>query len=358
MLTILNVAFPFAPVGPDAVGGAEQVLSAIDAALVRAGHRSLVLAGEGSQAAGELIPVALPSGDLGYEHWVAVHDVYRAALANVLATRRIDVVHFHGVDFHAYVPKSGPPALATLHLSPECYPALVFAPRPGLHLHCVSSAQRRRCPAAAALLDDIPNGVDLGRFSPTSNQRSYALLLARICPEKGIHLGLDAARAAGVPLLLGGSVFRFPAHQLYFERDVVPRLDRQRRFIGPVAMPAKAALLAGARCLLVPSQAAETSSLVSIEALASGTPVVAFRRGALPDLIEEGRTGFLVDSVDEMAAAVQRCAAIDPAACRRAAERFSSEVMCGRYLELYQRLARVPSCPVAGRSFSFPDARG
>jgi hypothetical protein len=102
----------------------------------------------------------------------------------------------------------------------------------------------------------------------------------------------------------------------------------------------KRRLLAAARCLVVPSLVAETSSLVAMEALASGTPVIAFRSGALPEIVEDGRTGFLVDGVAEMADAMRRASEIDPEACRRAArERFTAERMCGEYLALYERLA-------------------
>ncbi len=135
-------------------------------------------------------------------------------------------------------------------------------------------------------------------------------------------------------------MFPYPAHQDYFETRVRPLLDRARRFLGPVGFARKRRLLAAARCVLVPSLAPETSSLVAMEAAAAGTPVIAFRAGALPEIVEHGRTGFLVDSAREMAEAVRRAGEIDPETCRAVARtRFDRDTMVARYFAVYRRLA-------------------
>ena len=340
-LTVLSVAYPLAPVSADAVGGAEQVLCTLDRALVAAGHRSIVVAQEGSRVAGTLVPVPAPSGLIDDAAKAAAQARHRTAIAAALAAAPVDVVHLHGIDFDAYLPPPGPPVLATLHLPTDWYGAALAPGRPDTWLHCVSESQHRGCPPGAHLLAPIQNGVDLALFAGRHAKRRFALMLGRVCPEKGVHLALDAARQAEIPLIVAGKVFPYAEHLAYFAREVEPRLDRCRRFVGPVGLARKRRLLAAASCVLVPSLAPETSSLVAREAMASGTPVVAFPAGALAETVEHGVTGFLVDGVDAMARAIPLGAGLDPGACRRAArERFSVDRMVAAYLALYQSLAR------------------
>lgn len=341
-LTVLNVAFPFAPVGPAAVGGAEQILTALDAGLTRRGHRSLVIACEGSQVQGTLFATPAPGERIDRRATERAWALHRLAIEEVLRSTRVDVVHFHGLDFHAYLPDPLPPAaLATLHLPPGWYDDAIFAlPERGVELVCVSDTQRASCPAHARIVATIPNGVAVEAFHGAVRRLGFVAMLARVCPEKGFHLALEAARRADVPLLMAGRVFGYPAHQRYFDEEIAPMLDRRRRFIGPVGPRARRRLLGLARALLVPSLAPETSSLVTMEALASGTPVIAFRHGALPELIDHGVTGFLVDDLDGMVEALSRIDEIDPKLCRAHARlRFSVEAMIARYLVLYAQLA-------------------
>ncbi|HZQ62336.1 MAG TPA: glycosyltransferase [Casimicrobiaceae bacterium] len=344
-LTVLSAAFPLAPVGPDAVGGAEQVLSRLDAALAVRGDRSIVVACEGSRTAGRLVstPAATPPFD---EAVVAeAHALQRTAIEGVLASTPVDLVHMHGVYFFRALPPPGTPVLATLHLPPAFYPAGVFTPsRPRTYLNCVSASQRRACPQGAAIAATIENGVEIPQREPPHAIRDYALAMGRICPEKGFHLAIAAAQKARLPLLIAGRVYPFPAHVEYFRHEIKPHLDAGVRFIGPIAHARKARLLRAARCLLVPSLVAETSSLVAMEALACGTPVIALRSGALPDIVEHGRTGYIVDDERGMAEAMHAVTAIDRAACREAARRrFALPRMIEDYLALYARvIAKAP----------------
>jgi glycosyltransferase involved in cell wall biosynthesis len=170
------------------------------------------------------------------------------------------------------------------------------------------------------------------------------LALGRICPEKGFHLALDAARLAGAPLLIAGQLFPYEAHQRYFSEQIQPRLGRNAGFLGPIGFARKRRLLTAARCLLIPSLVAETSSLVAMEALACGCPVVAFPAGALPDLVEPGISGFLVSTIDEMAEAIALCDGLDRERCRAIArKRFSFNAMIESYFRLYRRLGSAGS---------------
>ncbi len=239
-LTVLSVAYPFAPVSADAVGGAEQILAAVDRALVGAGHRSIVLAAEGSAVSGELIAIAAPREIDGPARQRA-HAAVRAAMGSVLAG--VDVVHLHGVDFAEYLPPPGPPVLATLHLPPEWYPPGALRPdRPGTFPHAVSRNQDRVLRTLTnRALAPIPNGVPVAALAARHARRGFALSLGRLCPEKGQHLALDAARMAGIKLLIAGAVFGYPEHEAYVRREIRPRLDGVGRLLGAVRLRAQAA---------------------------------------------------------------------------------------------------------------------
>jgi glycosyltransferase involved in cell wall biosynthesis len=208
------------------------------------------------------------------------------------------------------------------------------------YLQCVSKTQRCACPPSSALLPEVENGVQVQALgSGRHAKRRFALALGRICPEKGFHLALEAAKQAGMPMLLAGQVFPYEAHRRYFEQDIAPRLDQARRFIGPVDFERKRRLLSASRCLLAPSLVPETSSLVAMEAIACGTPVVAFPSGGLAEIVEHGKTGYLVKDEHEMAEAIHACDSLSPEVCREtASRRFDIQKMAAGYFALYERI--------------------
>jgi glycosyltransferase involved in cell wall biosynthesis len=340
-LTVLSVGYPLAPVGPDTAGGAEQVLAKLDAALTEAGHRSIIVAAAGSNVRGRLVPISPPEGVLDAAARAVAQSACRNAIADTLKRHSVDLVHIHGIDFAAYLPPPGPPVLVTLHLPLAWYPPEALRPiRPNTWLHCVSRSQRAEAPDEVELLPDIPNGVDCIALTARHAKRDFVIALGRICPEKGFHLALDAAKAAGLPMLLAGQTYRYREHEAYFAMEIEPRLDARRRFIGPVGFARKRRLLTAARCLVVTSLVAETGSLVAMESLACGTPVVTFPHGALADVVEDGVTGFLVHDAAGLAEAMRAAGRLDAEACRAAARRrFSARLMVARYLALYGELA-------------------
>jgi glycosyltransferase involved in cell wall biosynthesis len=297
------------------------------------------VAPEGSQVAGEFLatpPVPLSIGEHEIE---SARAAVRARIAEAVSRGGVDLIHLHGIDFSHYLPECGPPVLVTLHLPLDWYPPDALRPgRTDVVLQPVSAAQAATAPPGARIAAPIENGVDL--LPPGARKRSYALALGRVCPEKGFDDALDAARLAPAPLILAGTAFPYPAHEAHVRDAIRPRLSWRRRWIGAAQGARKQQLLGEARALLVPSKARETSSLVAMEALAAGTPVVAYPSGALPSIVEHGMTGFLVEGVKGLADGLRRAGEIDPAVCRSIArERFSAEQMIERYLRRYAELA-------------------
>jgi glycosyltransferase involved in cell wall biosynthesis len=163
-------------------------------------------------------------------------------------------------------------------------------------------------------------------------------------------VAIDAARRAGVSLLIAGEVPDDEDHARYFREDVAPRLDRQRRYIGPIDDTRRRRLLAAARCLLIPSHVDDTAAQLAREALAVGTPVVGFTSGPLAGTIDHGRTGFLVSDEIEMAGAIATAPVLDSHTCHRiAGERFSLSRMLGQYFDLYSYLAKPRESLMAGQ---------
>ncbi len=344
MLRVIQVAYPLAPVGPDAVGGAEQVLCHLERGLAARGHETVVVACAGSQVCGRLVPVPRLHTPYDARTVEAARMRHADAVRDALDRWPADLVHMHGFDFDSYLPPPGVPVLATLHCPPPWYASDALQPRrDGTWLNAVSRRQHEELSPNGRLLAYVENGVPVEAFAGRHARRSYALVLARIAPEKGIREALQAARLADVGLLVAGELFPYPDHQRYFAEEIAPLIGRRRRYLGPIGFGRKRRLLAAARCVVVPSLAPETSSLAAREALASGTPVVAFRRGALAETIEHGRTGFLVDAGDVagLAAAMHAAPAIRPDDCRAAARaRFSLERMVDGYLALYRQAIR------------------
>ncbi len=347
-LTVLSVAFPFAPVSPETVGGAEQILGDLDRALVLSGESSLVVACEGSRTSGKLFSFPLPACELLDEANKAwSRRQVQTAIDHSLASQRVDLIHMHGLDFFEYTVPATIPLVVTLHLPISWYPPWIWRQYAGrAQFCCVSESQRRSCPPE--LRDRcvvIENGVEL---SPRLYERrsDFALVVGRICAEKNTHEALEAGTRASTRVLVAGQVYPYREHQRYFAQKIRPLLQEREsepkhEFLGPLPPGEKQCLLSEAKCLLHPTLAPETSSLVAMEALAAGAPVIAYPSGALAEIVEPGVTGFLVRNPDEMADAIGRAHTISSEACRRSAERrFSKHRMIEHYLDLYQSMAQ------------------
>jgi len=251
-----------------------------------------------------------------------------------------DLVHDHSGLAWQQASGDGLPWLVTLHLPRSFYSTDMFGGR-NVFFNCVSQAQAADFLGVAAMLSAVENGIDAARFPLCQEKGDYLLWLGRVCQEKAPHLAIEAAALARMPLVLAGSVYPFSYHQDYFDRELAPRLlgEAVELFHAP-SRQEKIDLLARARALFITSTAAETSSLVAMEAMACGTPAIALRKGALAEIIADGETGYVVESVEQMAKAAKSLPDIDPVACRkRVAERFSLKRTADQYEKLYWELS-------------------
>jgi glycosyltransferase involved in cell wall biosynthesis len=342
-VNVLYVAYPMLPVSEASCGGAEQMLWALEAEMARRGHGTVVAACEGSQVAGKLLATgAAPAEMDAFEAREAEHEVsvLKSLAANTEAP--FDLVHDKGGSFWRRAAEVDAPVLATLHLPRSFYPADAFeAPPPNLFFNCVSQAQWRTFAGVPQVLGAIANGIRLEYFPPPREEREdYLLWVGRICPEKGTHIAIEVARRAGMPLVIAGDVYPFSFHQAYFEREVRPHLEGRNAsvfYAGAPRFSEKLRLLRRARALLVTTLAEETSSLVAMEASACGTPVLAFGRGALPEVVSEDVTGFIVHTAEEMVKAVASADRLSRKAARKYAEQhYSARLMAAQYEQAYR----------------------
>jgi glycosyltransferase involved in cell wall biosynthesis len=338
--SILYVAYPLLPVTPESAGGAEQILLAVEREIAAAGHRTTVAAVGGSQVNGRLLVTGKPvDGPDQYEQREREHS---AGILEYLEKhpQEFDLIHDKSGSFFRHAADCPVPVFATLHLPRSFYREEWFRNTPSnLHFNCVSQSQ-------TSTFADLPNppcvvenGIAVQDFPFTSIQDDCLLWMGRICEEKAPHLAIAAARKAGLPLVIAGQVYPFRYHQDYFDREIRPHIfeGSSVRLIDTPQHRQKLELLCRARALLLTSTIEETSSLVAMEAMACGTPVVAFRRGAFPEIVADGETGIIVGSLDDMAAAANDIRRISRQACRERVERcFAARRMAREYEELYR----------------------
>jgi glycosyltransferase involved in cell wall biosynthesis len=353
MTRVLYVAYPLLQVHDESAGGAEQILWTLERELARGGAQTAVAASAGSRVSGELFSTGRPyTQPDDYERRRNEHEdrVVEFVRRRAREGKTFDLIHDHSGSFWKRAAELDTHVLATLHLPRSFYPVGSFNDvPPNVSFNCVSGSQARSFAGLDSLAGVVPNGIALDCFHDANeasvNAARHGLLwLGRICEEKAPHVALDIAEHSQTPIILAGQVYPFSYHQRYFEREVAPRLRAipNARFISAPSAELKRRLLREAQALLITSLAAETSSLVAMEAAASGTPVVAFRKGALAEVVRDGVTGFLVEDVSEAVSALRQVGSIRPAVCvQHARKNFSAAKMAERYSQLYERLTHI-----------------
>ena len=338
-MRIAQIAPLFEAVPPKLYGGTERVVYSLTEELVAMGHDVTLFASGDSITSAKLDapwPRALRL-DPDIRDWVAT---YAMLIEHVRRRAQdFDVLHFH-IDYwpNSVFTRQNTPFLTTLHGRldlPEF--AAVYRFFPTVPLISISDSQRRPLPDlnwAATVYHGIPEKL----LTPVPAEPEYFAFLGRISPEKGIERAIRIARAAGVKLKVAAKVDN--ADRAYYEREVAPLLgDANVEFIGEINDAQKPAFLSGAKALLFPIDWPEPFGLVMIEAMACGCPVIAFRRGSVPEVMDDGVTGFVVDNVDEAVAATRRLPEIDRANVRRVFERrWTARRMAEDYIDVYHRL--------------------
>jgi glycosyltransferase involved in cell wall biosynthesis len=349
MRRVLYVAYPLLRVHDESAGGAEQILWTLEREVARGGTQTTVAASAGSRVSGELFSTGEPCTQPDdYERRRKEHEdrVVEFVRRCSREGNAFDLIHDHSGSFWKRAAEIDTHVLATLHLPRSFYPAENFNGVPAsVSFNCVSDSQARSFADLESFAGVVPNGIAMDCFeSNAADQGRHGLLwLGRICEEKAPHLALEIAADAGLQIILAGQVYPFSYHQQYLEREITPRLEAMpnAKFISSPPAELKRRLLREAQALLITSLAAETSSLVAMEAAASGTPVIAFRKGALTEVVRDGVTGFLVEDVSQAVLALRKVGSIASAACiQHAQKNFSATKMAEKYSQLYERLTQ------------------
>ena len=341
-MRIAQVAPLYESVPPHAYGATERIVHYLTETLIGLGHEVTLFATADSSTRGALVPICARGLWRDSAVWDTLSHHVRQLEAVAARAARFDVVHFHGDPLYLPLARRLPCAhVSTMHgrlLAADHGPLFEeFAEAP---LVSISRDQRGTLPTAnwqATIHHGMPPDV----LPFNARPGDYLLFLGRMMPEKRPDLAIEIARRAGMPLKMAAAVH--PGERAYFREQIEPLLKANRahvEYLGEVGGEQRTALLSQAKALIFPVQWPEPFGMVMVEAMACGTPTIAFRAGAVPEVIDDGVTGYIVDDLESAVAAVARIGALSRAQCRAVFEtRFSAVRMAESYVSVYERLA-------------------
>jgi len=342
---IAQVAPLYESVPPKLYGGTERVVSYLTEALVEGGHDVTLFASGDSETSARLVPCcakALRLNNYACKDQLAHHFVM---LEEVLERAdQFDIIHFHVDYMHFPLCKlSGLAHISTLHGrldSPDLVP--LYRKYKNMPLTSISLNQRKPL-SWANWLGNVYHGLPVGLLPLGDGRGKYLAFLGRISPEKRVDRAIEIATKLGMPLKIAAKVD--PADRAYYEREIKPLLNTPNvEFVGEINEQQKGEFLGNAYAYLFPIDWPEPFGLTMIESMACGTPTIAFNCGSVPEVITNGVSGFIVDTMDEAVNAVQQAATFDRAACRAEfMERFSAPQMAQQYAKLYEATVAAKS---------------
>ena len=331
-MKIAQIGTPFERVPPPAYGGTERVISYLTEKLVERGHE-VTLYATGDSITKAHLRACYPEPKRPYD----LVDLDLQATLAYLEAANYDIIHNHtfsGLRCSKFV---ATPSVHTLHevISDRRMPTYAaFADEPFIS---VSRAYQRNRPSLN-YIGTVYNGVDTDELALNMQHEDYLLHMGDLSDHKGTHHAVTVAKRSGMKLILAGKIFPFT--KKFFDEVVVPQIDgKQIEFIGEIGGQQRIEVIQRSRALLVPIEWEEPFGLIMAEAMSCGTPVIAFPRGSVPEVVVDGETGYIVDSVDEMIVALKKLDRIDPVVCRNhVLEKFSIDRMVDGYEAIYTQV--------------------
>jgi len=338
-MRIAQIAPLWIPIPPYTYGGTELVISWLCDELVRRGHEITLFATEDSKTSAKLVPIWPKS--LWRAKLRSPHAAYTLLYEKLLSLQdKFDIIHDH-CEFYttAYTRFLKPPVITTLHHPLTEETIILYKKFSNINFVAISKNQKKSGPGMN-IVRTIYHGLPIDKYQFNPNPKNYLFWLSKIQPDKGIAEAIDIAKLSNENLIISGNIL--PEYGDYFNFRIKPLIDGKKiQFVGASNFDKKIELFKNAKAFIFPVKRPEPFGLVVIEAMACGTPVIAFKVGSMPELIEDGKTGFLVNSVEEACQALKKIDKISRNDCREHIKKnFNLKRMVNRYEKLYKKILK------------------